>query len=125
MMTAVDLIGLVSRVIAPMIAIVVIIAAVVSLRGAVNRARSGTSGNRVRRVLSLLGWLALGTLAASAPDLAGAVTGRRGSWSSHLYAAPEPTLAVMIIGLTAAIVVLTRTLITVRRLCRGGVAIRA
>lgn len=124
MTTAADLIGLVPRVIAPMIAIVVIIAAVSSLRGAVARARSGATGGRVRRVLSLLGWLALGTLAASAPDLVGAVTGRRGSWSNHLYTAPEPTLSVMIIGLTAAIVVLTRTLITVRRLC-GGVAVRA
>lgn len=95
------------------------VAAAVLLVGARSIRRSlrpgpGTSRTWLR-ALGLTCWTALLVLIMAAPTLYARFTGRRGTWWNYPDTAPEAVLAVMIIGLVAAVVCTVRLLILVRR----------
>lgn len=95
------------------------VAAAVLLVGARSIRRSlrqvpGT-GRSWLRALGLVCWTALLALIMAAPTLYARFTGRRGTWWNYTDTAPGTVLAVMIIGLVAAVVCTVRLLILVRR----------
>ncbi|MFC7622261.1 hypothetical protein [Microlunatus sp. GCM10028923] len=73
------------------------------------------TGRTWLRALGLTCWTALLVLIMAAPSLYARFTGRRGTWWNYTDTAPEAVVAVMIIGLVAAVVCTVRLLIMVRR----------
>ncbi|GAB3767187.1 hypothetical protein [Microlunatus parietis] len=97
------------------VAAAVLVAGTWSIRRSL-RVGPGTGPGRSRlRAAGLTCWTALLVLIMAAPTLYAQFTGRHGTWWNYTDTAPEVVLAIMIIGLVAAVVCTVRLLIMVRR----------
>lgn len=97
------------------VATAVVVAGARSIRRSLRPAPVPGPGRSWLRAAGLTCWTALLVLIMAAPSLYARFTGRRGTWWNYTDTAPEVVLAIMIIGLVAAVVCTIRLLIMVRR----------